>query len=150
MLSPSKFDKKSQTSTPESKKTVLAFDFKLGVIPALSHINGATTATQGASTKSAFSKKTNLGRGNFEDTASAHISSLTAERLNVENHSDTESSSQAHSHEFLVQFREDFDWLKSFEDTAIKIYNLLSVTKFNHPEGANKFPALYRKLSPHN
>lgn len=24
------------------------------------------------------------------------------------------------------------------------------MTKFTHPEDANKFPALYRKLSPHN
>ena len=150
LLSPSKFDKKSQTSTPESKKASLTFDFKGGLNPALSHLYGATTATAGASTKSAFSKKTCQSKGNFEESAFGHISSTQPERLKLEKHSDNESGTHSLLHDFLVQFREDFDWIKSFEDTAVKIYNLLSVTKFVHPEDANEYPAIYKKLSPHN
>ena len=36
---------------------------------------------------------------------------------------------------FVTEFKEDFDRLKYFEDTAVKIFNHLSLTKFTYPEG---------------
>lgn len=39
--------------------------------------------------------------------------------------------------------------LKSYEDTALKILNLMSLSKIEHPPLAEQFGELYKKTSPH-
>ena len=119
-------DFKGYGGTPNNKKTS---SFEL---------TGKTTP---GSRKSSFSKKSNSRMGS---------------RICCDDSSDNFALAAASVGEyeiketFVTKFKDDFDRLKYYEDTAIKIYNEISLSKTTHPSDALLFQDIYKNTTSHN
>ena len=50
---------------------------------------------------------------------------------------------------YIDKIREDFDMLKLYEDTAVKILNYMSLNKLKHPANSEEFGSHFKKVSPY-
>jgi len=88
--------------------------------------------TSPGSRKSSFSKKSNSRSKICCDDSSDNFA-LAAASVGEYELKDT----------YVTKFKEDFDRLKYYEDTAIKIYNEISLSKIVHPDDAPMFQEMY-------
>jgi hypothetical protein len=99
-----------------------------------------TALTSPGSRKSSFSKKSNSRCGS---------------RICCDDSSDNFANAAASvggydiKETFASKFKDDFDRLKYFEDTAIKIYNEISLSKITHPKDSHLFGEAFKNTTSH-
>ncbi|CDW78735.1 nli interacting factor-like phosphatase family protein [Stylonychia lemnae] len=119
-------EKEQVWGTPSNKKKGSSFEI---------------TGTTAGSRRSSFSKKSN-SRGKSGiccDDSSDNFGNAAA---SVSKYDMKET--------FVSRFRDDFDRLKFYEDTAIKIYNEISLSKITHPKDSEQFSAVFKNNTPHS